>query len=260
MLRFERRWSSFGCRCAKTSPHFPGALSSLQAFADPRFSADADLSSANSINLGRLLPQMTYFARASLQTARAHGETLSFVVPSGNLGHVTACLWAKRLGFPIGEIVLAHNANRALLDYLESGDWRPRRSVATLASAMDVGAPSNAERLFHLFPDVAALRAAVSAYVVEDDAIRARLKQGFADFGQIWCPHTAVAAEAHARHGAAGRWAIVATAHAGKFREIVEPLIGREVALPPALAALMSRGVAKTEIAPDISALAAVLG
>ncbi len=231
-----------------------------QAFADPRFSAHADLSSANSINLGRLLPQMSYFALASLQTLRAHGEPLSFVVPGGNLGHVTACLWAKRLGFPIGEIVLAHNANRAIPDYLESGVWRPRRSVATLASAMDVGAPSNAERLFYLFPDVAALRAAISAYVVEDEAIRARLKQGFASFGQIWCPHTAVAAEAHARHAGAGRWAIIATAHAAKFREIVEPLIGREIALPPTLAALMSRPADKSEIAPDISALAEALG
>ncbi len=225
------------------------------AFGDKDLRSRCDLSSANSINIGRLLPQMTYFAWASSNVWRAHGEKLSFVIPSGNLGHATACAWARTIGYPIGEIVLAHNANRAMPDYLESGVWRPRASVATLASAMDVGDPSNAERLFNLFPNMTALRGAVSAHVVDDAAISARIKQGYAEHGQIWCPHTAVAAETHARRHGVGRWAIAATAHPAKFREIVEPIIGESIALPAALAALMARPSEKVEIEPDLAAL-----
>lgn len=225
------------------------------AFSDDELRVRCDLSSANSINIGRLLPQMTYFAWASSNVWRAHGEKLSFVIPSGNLGHATACTWARKVGYPIGDIVLAHNANRAMPDFLETGAWRPRASVATLASAMDVGDPSNAERLFHLFPDVTELRKAVSAHVVDDAAIRARIAAGRAEHGQIWCPHTATAAEVFARSRAEGRWALAATAHPAKFREIVEPILGESVPLPPALAALMSRPSEKVEIEPDLPAL-----
>ena len=150
-----------------------------QAFVDPQLRARGALSSANSINLGRLLPQVVYYAATSLEVWRAHGERSSFVVPSGNLGNALACLWARELGLPIAEVVLAHNANRTVPDYLESGQWRPRASVATLASAMDVGDPSNMERLRTLFPELAALRAAVSAVSVDDEAIRARIRSGF---------------------------------------------------------------------------------
>jgi threonine synthase len=229
-----------------------------QALADEGLRARMDVSSANSINLGRLLPQMSYFAAASAREWRTHGEKLSLSIPSGNLGHATACAWARAIGFPIGDIVLAHNANRTMPDYLETGVWRPRPSVATLASAMDVGAPSNAERLMAMFAG-AALAQAVRAASIDDAAISARIAAGFAEHGQIWCPHTAAAAEAHARLGGAGSWAIVATAHAAKFRETVEPAIGREIALPPSLAALMQRSSEKTDIAPDLSELLAHL-
>lgn len=229
------------------------------AFGDEALRARVDLSSANSINLGRLLPQMTYFTHAGISVWRAHGEKLSFVIPSGNLGHVTACVWARRVGAPIGDIVIAHNANRTMPDYLESGAWRPRASVATLASAMDVGDPSNAERLFNLFPDVADLRRALTAYAIDDDAIRASIRRGFTQYGQIWCPHTATAAEALERHRqagrAGGRWAIAATAHPAKFREIVEPLVGQPIPLPAALRALAERPRSCTEIAADLGAL-----
>jgi threonine synthase len=233
------------------------------AFQDEAFRAASDLSSANSINLGRLLPQMTYFAAASLSIWRAHGERASFIVPSGNLGHATACVWARRIGMPIDRIVLAHNANRTMPDFLESGDWAPRPSIATPASAMDVGDPSNAERLRDMFPDLAGLRRAVNAVSIESAAIAPRIRTGHAEFGQVWCPHTAVAAEAYARlpeaDRAGGRWVLAATAHPAKFREIVEPAIGAEVALPPSLAALMQRPAAATEIGPDLGALRAAL-
>src|SRR5580704_15087118 len=181
-----------------------------QAFLDPGLRQETELSSANSINLGRLLPQAVYYAATSLAIWRKYGELASFVVPSGNLGNVAACLWARKVGLPIGEIVLAHNANRTVPDYLETGEWKPRPSVATLASAMDVGNPSNMERLRALFPELRAMRGAVSAYTVTDDAIRARIRAGFEEFGQVWCPHTATGAEVYerlsaARQGAPGR-------------------------------------------------------
>jgi threonine synthase len=218
-----------------------------------------DVSSANSINIGRLLPQMTYFAGASLECWRESGVPLSFVIPSGNLGHATSCIWARRIGCPIGEIVLAHNANRPLVDYLETGAWRSRASVRTLASAMDVGDPSNAERLLDAFPQVEHLRRAVTAYSIDDDAIRRGIRLGYERYGQIWCPHTAAAAAAHWRHeetlGTEGRWALAATAHPAKFRETVEAIIGRSIPLPPALEDLMSRPRRHTVIDADLGAL-----
>lgn len=234
------------------------------AFRDEAIQAACDLSSANSINLGRLLPQMTYFAATSLEVLRAHGEPASFIVPSGNLGHATACAWAKRVGMPIDRIVLAHNVNRTMPDFLISGDWAPRPSIATPASAMDVGDPSNAERLRDMFPNLASLRQAVSAVSVESEAIAPRIRAGYAAHGQIWCPHTAVAAEAYARlsgnERVSKRWVLAATAHPAKFREIVEPAIGATVPLPRSLAALMDRPTASTDIEPDIAALRASLG
>lgn len=233
------------------------------AFADPGLTRARTLSSANSINLGRLLPQCVYYAATSLAVWRRYGERASFVVPSGNLGNALACLWARELGLPIGEVVLAHNANRAVPDYLDGGVWEPRPSVATLASAMDVGNPSNMERLRSLFPELAQLRGKVTAYAVSDAEICARIRMGYRDFGQIWCPHTATAAEAWARlpqaRRAAGRWVLVATAHPAKFREIVEPLIGREVPVPESLARLFARPSASHDIEATLDGLRAAL-
>ena len=175
------------------------------AFLDRALAAQRELSSANSINLGRLLPQSVYYAAASLAVWRTHGERASFIVPSGNLGNALACLWARQVGLPIADVVLAHNANRSVPDYLASGRWEPRASVATLASAMDVGNPSNMERLRALFPGIEELRGAVSACSVTDGQIRARIRAGYHEYGQIWCPHTATAAEAWSRLPAARR-------------------------------------------------------
>ncbi len=233
------------------------------AFADPALAARRELSSANSINVGRLLPQACYYVQASLATWRRTGQPTNFIVPSGNLGNALACVWAKRVGLPIGDIVLAFNANRSVPDYLESGEWQPRPSVATLASAMDVGNPSNMERLRHLYPDWRALGAALSAVTVSDAEIRARIAADRARLGQTWCPHTAIAAEAYARldpaRRAAGPWVLVATAHPAKFPETVEPLIGATLPVPPALARLLTLPRHATEIAATLDALAAVL-
>ena len=230
-----------------------------QAFLDRQWQEERALSSANSINLGRLLPQAVYYAAASLAVFRRHGERASFIVPSGNLGNAVACIWARKLGLPIAEVVLAHNANRTVPDFLDTGEWSPRASVATLASAMDVGNPSNMERLRTLYPALSEIRSAVSAYSVEDEAIRSRIRAGYEQLGQIWCPHTATAAEAYARlppeRRDGGRWVLVATAHPAKFREIVAPLIGREVPMPDSLAKLFARPAEYTEIDADLASL-----
>jgi threonine synthase len=234
-----------------------------EAFLDQSLRQAASLSSANSINLGRLLPQSVYYAATSLALFRRYGERASFVVPSGNLGNVVACLWAKRMGLPIAEVVLAHNLNRSVPDYLDSGQWQPRPSIATLASAMDVGNPSNMERLLQLYPHVEDLRQAVSASWVTDEQIRARIVDGYERFGQVWCPHTATAAEAYQRLPAAkratGRWVLVSTAHPAKFAEIVEPLIARAVPVPESLAMLFARPTQCTEIEASLDSLRGVL-
>ena len=234
-----------------------------QAFVDASMRAQFQLSSANSINLGRLLPQAVYYAATSLANFRRTGEPLSFIVPSGNLGHVVACCWARKLGMPIGEVILAHNANRTVPDFFESGDWRPRPSVATLASAMDVGNPSNMERLRALYPDLESMRGALSACSIDDSTLRARIVSDYREHGVVWCPHTAIAAEAWARLPEAkrrgGRWCIVATANPAKFSEIVEPLIGRKVEVPPSLRELYDRPSAFTEIDSTLPALRGAL-
>jgi threonine synthase len=235
-----------------------------EAFADAALRSRFELSSANSINLGRLLPQAAYYVAASRQVVARHGAPASFIIPSGNLGNATACIWAKRLGAPIGAVLLAHNANCAVPDYLASGSYHPRPSVATLASAMDVGAPSNLERLTALYPDAARLGAALAAVSIDDRAIAARIRADHLRYGRIWCPHTAAAAEAYARLPEAQRagrqWVVVATAHPAKFREIVEPLVGRAIAVPDSLARLFDRPSRCREIEPRLAALRAALG
>jgi threonine synthase len=235
-----------------------------EAFADQQLRSRMQLSSANSINLGRLLPQAVYYAATSLAVWRKHGEKASYVVPSGNLGNVMACFWARKVGLPIGDIVLAHDPNRAVPDYFETGEWQPRASIPTIASAMNVGNPSNMERVLAVFPEIADLRNAASAYSVTEDAIRERIRKDFDRYGQVWCPHTAVAAEVYdrlpAERRSKGRWILVSTAHPAKFREIVEPLIGREVAMPEPLARLFARPVECTEIDASLPALRGGLG
>lgn len=229
------------------------------AFADAALHQRLRLSSANSINIGRLLPQAVAFAHASLRVRELHGQDAGFIVPSGNLGHALACAWARAMGLPIGGIVLAHNANRTVPDYFATGRWQPRPSIATIANAMDVGDPSNMERLRSLYPDHQHLTAALSALSVDDDAIRARIRAEARASGVALCPHTAVAAEAWHRMPASTRrrlhWVVVATAHPAKFPEIVEPLVGRALPPPPALAGLLDRSVRREELDADPGAL-----
>ncbi len=229
-----------------------------QAFLDQSFRAKVEMSSANSINLGRLLPQAVYYAASSLAVRAQTGEKASYIIPSGNLGNAAACIWARLMGFPIERIVLAHNANATVPQFLQTGVLQPRASVATLASAMDVGNPSNLERLLNLYPDAASLGGQLSAWSISDEAIRSRIRIDHATYGEIWCPHTATAAEVYAllpeTEKLAHHWVLVSTAHPAKFREIVEPLVGT-VPVPENLQRLYDLPSVFAEIDPDLSDL-----
>ena len=228
------------------------------ALSDAAFRAEVPLGSANSISLGRLLPQMVYYAHASLTHRRTTGRSLNFVVPTGNLGNGLACVLARRIGLPIGEIVLASNANAVLPDFFAGGEYAPGPSIATLANAMDVGAPNNFERLQWLYPDAEQLRGLLSADAVDDATIRATIVDAWQRHGEALCPHTACAVHVLQRRreaGASGDWAAVSTAHPAKFPEVVEPLIDQDIPLPPALAAMLDRPSNAQPLADDGEAL-----
>ncbi|GAB3786526.1 threonine synthase [Dyella agri] len=229
------------------------------ALSDTELQAAVPLSSANSISLGRLLPQMSYYAHAALGFWRERGEALNFIVPTGNLGNALACLWVRTMGLPVGEIRLACNANATLPEFFAGHDYMPREAVATLANAMDVGAPSNVERLRWTFGgDDATLRRALQAQSVDDATIRHTLAAQARGHGEIFCPHTATAVHLLDRlreSGDAKPWAVAATAHPAKFEQVVEPLVERPLAIPPALAAMLQRPASAAPMAATEASL-----
>jgi len=229
------------------------------ALADPVLSSKYQFSSANSINIGRLLPQSTYYAYASLRHCASTGRKPGFVIPTGNLGNALACIMAREMGLPIGPIVLATNANRTIPEYFETLRWLPRASVQTLASAMDVGDPSNMERLRSMLGEAEVLRDCLGVMSVEDAQIEAEIKQDYAEFGFATCPHTATATHTWRQFDVQMRtqndWILVATAHPAKFETIVEPLIGTAVPLPDELAEILSRPSRSVAIDADLDAL-----
>jgi threonine synthase len=239
------------------------------ALTDPGLRRRHGLTSANSISLGRLLPQMAYHAHAALRWKEAFaapgssgtGEALpGFIIPSGNFGNALACLWARDLGLPIGEVILATNANRALVDWLQTGKADPRPVRRTLANAMDVGIPSNLERLTwqHSAPP-----SGVSGISLSDHEIRETLAEARRRWGQVVCPHTACGLRVlgDLRDGGDRRgWISVATAHPAKFPEVVEPEVGRTVPIPSAMAQWMERPSYAEPLKAEPRELARVLG
>ena len=233
-----------------------------EAFADAELRRTAGLTSANSISIGRLLPQMAYYAWAAQRLQRETGIAPGFVIPSGNLGNSLACLWARHCGLPIGPVVLATNANEPVGEFFAGGPWTPRPTVRTLATAMDVGNPSNMERLLHLAGSADAARREARAVRVDDGRIRDAIRNGPARYGQAWCPHTATAVHAWEGLGTEQRerpWVVVATAHPAKFEDVVEPLIGAPVPLPPALERLLSLPRHFVEVGPETAMLKELL-
>ncbi|MEO8672710.1 MAG: threonine synthase [Tahibacter sp.] len=229
-----------------------------QALNDRTLQDASPMSSANSISLGRLLPQMSYYAYAALSHYREHAATLNFVIPTGNLGNAMAGILARACGLPIGRIVLATNANDVLPQFFAGREYAPRDSVATLANAMDVGAPSNFERLRWLYSDPGELRAAFEAHAVDDPTIQRTIHERHSRYGEVHCPHTACAIsvlENLRARGTSGDWCVTATAHPAKFESVVEPLIGAAVRVPSALAALLQRPAHATPLPPDYGPL-----
>jgi threonine synthase len=234
----------------------------MAAFADEDLQHRVQFASANSISIGRLLPQMVYYFHALAQLPAAAPPVL-FATPSGNFGNLCAGLVAKRMGLPVAGYVAATNANDVVPEYLETGLFRPRPSVPTISNAMDVGNPSNFERIRWLYGrDRGAIRADVRGSSHGDDATRAAIRRVHDDTGVVLDPHTAVGwlglVEAMADAGDV-TGIVLGTAHPAKFREEVEPVLGDEIALPSRLAACLERPDLSVRIAPDLAALRAML-
>ncbi|MDH3745206.1 MAG: threonine synthase [Acidobacteriota bacterium] len=233
------------------------------AFGDPVLGEQIRLTSANSISLGRLLPQVLYYFIAwTALDSRTDAPTV--VVPSGNFGNLSAGLIAKRTGLPIGRFVAATNSNDTVPRFLRDGVFDPRPSVRTISNAMDVGNPSNLERIVHLYDgDVAALRRDVVSTSSDDSTTRDAIRVVHDRFGYVLDPHTAVGwaglAEARAHGEVAGPAILLATAHPAKFRSEVERVIEAEVALPTALAANLDKPSHAVRIPPEPARLAELL-
>jgi threonine synthase len=233
-----------------------------QAYADDDLRAHVWLTPANSINLGRLLPQtFYYFLTASLGPPDGPGPVVS--VPSGNFGNLTAGLIAKRIGLPVRRFVAATNVNDAVPEYLRTGCYAPRPSVRTVANAMDVGAPSNLERMQAIYAgDVDALRRDIAGFAYDDARIVAEIGDVYRRLGYLLDPHSAIAWMALNDYLATNpdaQGVFVATAHPAKFREVVEPAIGQPIQLPPALAEAIERPRHAISMDVDYPTLAAFL-
>ncbi len=221
------------------------------AFQSEELANNWDLSSANSINLGRLLPQIVYFYYSSLIYKDQTGKMPVIIVPSGNVGNAVGAYWAKELGAPVEKIVLAVNANTTIPDFLETGVYESRPGIATIANAMDVGNPSNMERLRNLFPGFEQMSDNLSAVSVSDDLIRKSIRNTYRNFNYIMCPHTAAGEWLRQRDYSMENSIVVSTAHPAKFETVVEPEIGRTVDIPDSLAEMMRKDSKFTVISPD---------
>ena len=235
-----------------------------EAFSDPSLNARLALTSANSINIGRLLPQTFYYLHAWAELARtAARPELVFSVPSGNFGNLTAGLIAQRaLGMSLTRFVAATNDNSVVPEYIARGHYRPRPSVATISSAMDVGDPSNFRRILHLFGEAGG-GVPFTASSWTDRETRACIRDLWDRRGIAIDPHTAVGLlglrDEMGRRGPYAQGVVLATAHPAKFAETVEPLIGRALPVPPGIAQVMDRPLRSIPIAPELRALREVL-
>ena len=231
-----------------------------EAFADPAL-AQLNLSSANSINIGRLLPQMLYYLWGGLQLDRALGREQSPVVcvPSGNLGNLTGAVLAQRMGWPVARFIAAHNSNDYFPAYLDGR----REAYAfdgtrqTLSNAMDVGAPSNFERLHALLGD--GIGSSIVGQSVDDEETLMRIRRTWDEAGIAVCPHTAVGLEALERWrrsvGDTRPAIVVATAHPAKFPGVMRRALGRDLPVHHLLEALRERPTRVEPLAPSLEAL-----
>lgn len=237
-----------------------------EAFVDPELHEKLRLTSANSINISRLIPQSFYYAWATLQLKERYGlDQPLFSVPSGNYGNLTAGVLAKRMGFPIGGFIAASNANDSVTRYLGEGRYEPMPTRRTLSTAMDVGNPSNFARLRHLYGnDHVAMGRDITGIAISDEETLSTIREVFDRHGYVMDPHTAVGYRAlqQVRKTTAVAEApgvVLSTAHPAKFIEIVSDALQREVEIPERLRRVLDKQKRSTLIAPHYAELASFL-
>lgn len=212
------------------------------AFMDDELNRKLNLTSANSINVARFLPQSFYYFHAFAQLAAQDSvDNVVISVPSGNLGNLTAGLFAKRMGLPVNRFVAANNRNDVFFRYLETGLYQPKSSVQTIANAMDVGAPSNFDRILDLYHgEHASIATDISGNTYNDDEIRTTIRETYERTGYLLDPHGACAYRAlKERKKGDEKGIFLATAHPAKFKEVVENCIGKTLEIPERLSEFM---------------------
>lgn len=228
-----------------------------QAFLDPVVTEYRQLTSANSINVARWLPQQFYYCYALQRWTPKSPPVVA--VPSGNFGNICAGLLAHASGLPIGHFVAACNANSAVADYLRTGTFTARTAVATLSNAMDVGNPSNFGRILELFEQRhTAISQLISGAIITDEQTTATIRRVYHETGYLLDPHGAVALRALEDYLAdhpADQGIVLATAHPVKFPEVVEPVIKAEVPVPTAVRGLLTRTKQSVLLEPEYAAL-----
>lgn len=194
-----------------------------EAFSDANLNTQMNLSSANSINVARLLPQMMYYFLSYRDVVQKTDRPLVYCVPSGNLGNITAGVFAKKMGLPIHRFIAAENANDTFVDYLLNGQYHPDPTIATFSNAMDVSDPSNFERLAYLYPNREDMLEEVSGMSITDSETLAEIKRCFAENDYILDPHGAVGKLALERLLQPNEVGVfLETAHPHKFDQVVK--------------------------------------
>lgn len=224
------------------------------AFMDTELNAHMKLTSANSINVARFLPQAFYYFNAyARMKAKGLADDLVVCVPSGNFGNITAALFACRMGLPIKRFIAANNANDIFYNYLQTGVYTPMPSKQTIANAMDVGDPSNFARIIDLYGNsYEQIKKHISGATYTDDEIRRAMAQCHKDNGYILDPHGACGYQAlkdNLKEGETG--VFCETAHPAKFKETVENAIGTDIIIPERLAAFMQNTKKTVELSKN---------
>lgn len=231
-----------------------------ELFADESFRRRRRVTSANSINLLRWIPQAFYYFYGYFSWRReTGGESPTVVVPSGNFGNLAAGMLAQRMGLPVGGFVAASNLNDVVPEFLRTGVYRPRPSVQTPASAMDVGAPSNFERMLWLCGgDPERLRSELEGFRCDNAGIRRTIDELYERYGYFSDPHSAVGYAASMAIGKPGFY--LSTAHPAKFGEVIASVTGSRIPLPDRLSVLTQRPQHSDPLAVDLAALEAFVG
>lgn len=226
------------------------------AFMDEELNAHMKLTSANSINVARFLPQAFYYFNAyARMKALGKSDNMVVCVPSGNFGNITAALFGHRMGLPVKRFIAANNANDIFYNYLQTGKYEPKASRQTIANAMDVGDPSNFARIYDLYKgDHSAITSLISGATYNDDMIRESMRQCYTDNSYILDPHGACGYRALGESLQPGECGVFCeTAHPAKFKETVESAIGADVVIPDRLAAFMKGTKQSVEMSKDFA-------